>query len=133
MPNPCKTSVNLSRIKKLHGRTYVPPSLSNIHEEGALSRFKCFLGPRAYKTNEFRLTMQIKFQEHVRESSGISPSHPLIKTISSPEQLPRHALEGQMDGKHGPYRIKLFLREAGTVVDEVYLFTNCVRKYCERD
>lgn len=28
-----------------------PPSLSNIHALGAAKRFKCFLGPRAYKHN----------------------------------------------------------------------------------
>jgi len=27
-----------------------PPNLSNIHALGAAKRFKCFLGPRAYKT-----------------------------------------------------------------------------------
>ena len=30
-------------------RTYVPLSLSSIHDEGAARRLRCFLGPRAYK------------------------------------------------------------------------------------
>jgi len=33
---------------------YVPLSLSSIHDDGAASRFKCFFGPRAYRTKSQR-------------------------------------------------------------------------------
>lgn len=29
-----------------------PPNLSNIHDFGAFKRFKCFFGPRAWKTQK---------------------------------------------------------------------------------
>jgi hypothetical protein len=32
-----------------------PPNLSNIHALGALRRFKCFLGPRAWNKFEVRV------------------------------------------------------------------------------
>lgn len=30
----------------------MPDNLSNIHDEGAASRFRCFLGPRAWKIGD---------------------------------------------------------------------------------
>jgi hypothetical protein len=37
----------------------VPPILSNIHAFGAAKRFKCFLGPLAYKNKEIFINHQI--------------------------------------------------------------------------
>lgn len=38
-----------------------PPNLSNIHDFGAAKRFKCFLGPRAYRTTTMNKTDRLTF------------------------------------------------------------------------